>query len=75
VLCSLLRDLALLAANSESSSLANADLRADLNRLTSAFDADRTTRAFGAVDRAIWALDRPRYVGYKIVASWLTLQI
>ena len=38
-LCSLLRDLALLAASSESSS-ANADLRADLNRLTSAFDAD-----------------------------------
>lgn len=73
-LCSLLRDLALLAASSESS-LANADLRADLNRLTSAFDADRTTRAFGAVERAIWALDRPRYAGYKLVADWLALQI
>ena len=73
VLASLLRDLGLLAANAEALSLANADLRTDLNRLTDVFDGERTTRAFGAVDRALVALERN--AGPKIVADWLVLQI
>jgi DNA polymerase-3 subunit delta' len=72
-LASLLRDLGLLAARAESPSLANADLQADLARLSDAFDGERTTRAFGAVDRALAALERN--AGPKIVADWLALQL
>jgi DNA polymerase-3 subunit delta' len=72
-LASLLRDLGLLAARTETPSLANADLQMDLNRLTEAFDGERTTRAFDAVDRALVALDRN--AGPKVVADWLVLQI
>jgi DNA polymerase-3 subunit delta' len=73
VLASLLRDLGLLAANAEATSLANTDLRTDLSRLRDVFDGERTTRAFGAVDRALVALDRN--AGPKVVADWLVLQI
>jgi DNA polymerase-3 subunit delta' len=73
VLASLLRDLGLLAVNAEAISLANADLRTDLNGLTDVFDGDRTTRAFDAVDRALVALERN--AGPKVVADWLALQI
>jgi DNA polymerase-3 subunit delta' len=73
VLVSLLRDLGLLAANAEAISLANEDLRKDLSRLTDLFDGERTTRAFGAVERALVALERN--AGPKVVADWLALQI
>ncbi len=72
-LASLLRDLGLLAAGTESPSLANADLQADLTRLSGAFDGGRTTNAFGAVDRALAALERN--AGPKVVADWLVLQL
>jgi DNA polymerase-3 subunit delta' len=68
VLASLLRDLGLLAANAEATSLANTDLRTDLSRLRDVFDGDRTTRAFGAVDRARVALGR--IAGADGVAGW-----
>jgi DNA polymerase-3 subunit delta' len=72
-LASLLRDLGLLASGTQSLPLANADLHADLTRLSAAFDGERTTRAFGAVDRALAALERN--AGPKVVADWLTLQL
>jgi len=72
-LASLLRDLGLLAVRAETPSLANADLRVELTRLSAAFDGDRVTRAFGAVDRALAALERN--AGPKVVADWLALQL
>ena len=72
-LASLLRDLGLLATRADTRSLANADLQADLGRLTDAFDSERSRRAFVAVDRALGALDRN--ASPKIVADWLVLQL
>ncbi|MBI4265900.1 MAG: DNA polymerase III subunit [Acidobacteria bacterium] len=74
VLASLLRDLGLLAVQAGSGeTLANMDLHADLTRLTSAYDSNRSQRAFGAVDRALGALERN--VSPKVVADWLCLQL
>ncbi|MGE0392013.1 MAG: DNA polymerase III subunit delta' [Vicinamibacterales bacterium] len=73
VLSSLLRDLGLLASRADARLLANADLEADLDRLSGAWDADRSSRAYAAVDRALLALDRN--ANPKIVADWLVLQI
>jgi DNA polymerase-3 subunit delta' len=70
---SLLRDLGLLSSRAEPAMLANADLRDDLGRLAAAFDSERSTRAFNAVDRALAALDRN--VNPKVVADWLVLQL
>ncbi|MBI2828775.1 MAG: DNA polymerase III subunit delta' [Acidobacteria bacterium] len=72
-LASLLRDLGVLAVRADTSSLANADLQADLGPLSDAFDSERSTRAFTAVDRALGALERN--VGPKVVADWLVLQL
>ena len=72
-LSSLLRDLGLLAQRADANGLANADLHAELGRLTSAFDSERSTRAFVAVDRALSALERN--ASPKVVADWLVLQI
>jgi len=44
-----------------------------LERLAQAYRGDRGLRAFGAVDRALAALDRNASV--KIVADWLVLQL
>ena len=73
VLSSLLRDLGVLATDSDSSLLANPDLESDLERLTSTFDGERSQRAFTAVDQALMALDRN--VNPKVVADWLVLQL
>ena len=72
-LASLLRDLGILATQADPASLANADLQAELQRLTSAFDSERSMRAFAAVDRALAALERN--ASPKVVADWLVLQI
>ena len=72
-LASLLRDVGLLVNHGNAEALANGDLRQDLQRLTTAFDSRRTTRAFGAVDEALAALDRN--VNPKVVADWLVLQL
>jgi DNA polymerase-3 subunit delta' len=69
---SLLRDVALIGAGADTGALANTDVRSDLARL-SAFDGDRGVRAFGAVDRALGALDRN--ASAKIVADWVLLQL
>ena len=73
VMASLLRDLGILANRADPSSLANADLQGPLSRLTGAFDSERSMRAFGAVDRALAALERN--ASPKVVADWLVLQL
>ncbi len=73
VLASLLRDLGILASRGDTTMLANVDLEADLNRLATSFDGERTTRAFAAVDRALGALERN--ASPKVVADWLVLQL
>ena len=72
-LASLLRDIGILANHGEVQSLANADLLADLERLTASFDSERSMRAFTAVDRALAALERN--ASPKVVADWLVLQL
>ena len=73
ILSSLLRDLGALAAGADRRLIANTDIEDDLDRLTASWDADRSSRAFAAVDRALAALDRN--ASPKIVADWLVLQI
>ena len=72
-LASLLRDLGVLAIGAGTPPLANADLEAELQRLSPAFDRERITRAFAAVDEAIAALERN--AGPKVVADWVVLQM
>ena len=69
---SLVRDVALLSAGGDAGTLANADVRPALERLT-AFRGQRGVDAFAAIDRALAALDRN--AGVKIVADWLVLQL
>lgn len=70
---SLIRDLGLLQAQADDRTLANADLKPQLQSLLRSFDGDRTLHAFSVVDRALWALDRN--ASPKIVADWLALNI
>jgi len=70
---SLLRDIGLLHARADARTLANADLKPQLDSLTRAYDGDRALRAFAAVDRAIDALERN--ASPKIVADWLALNL
>ena len=72
-LSSLLRDLGILSTRADARMLANADLQADLSRLTSAFDSGRSMRAFAAVDEALAALERN--ASPKLVADWVVLQL
>jgi DNA polymerase III subunit delta' len=69
---SLVRDVELLSAGGDAGTLANADVRPALERLT-AFRGQRGVDAFAAIDRALAALDRN--AGVKIVADWLVLQL
>jgi DNA polymerase-3 subunit delta' len=70
---SLLRDVSILATSGDRAMLANTDLEKPLEKLASAFDARRSTRAYAAVDRALAALDRN--ASPKIVADWLLLEL
>jgi len=69
----LLRDVEVLATRADAGVLANADVRADLDRLTKSFGGERGMRAFTAVDKALTALDEN--ANAKIVADWLVLQL
>jgi DNA polymerase-3 subunit delta' len=69
----LLRDVEVLATGADQRTLANADVRPALERLTTAYRGERGTRAFAAVDRALFALQRN--AGVKLVADWLVLQL
>jgi DNA polymerase-3 subunit delta' len=70
---SLLRDVEVLATHADERTLANADVRPALDRLTSSYRGERGVRAFGAVDQALVALQRN--AGVKLVADWLVLQL
>jgi DNA polymerase-3 subunit delta' len=70
---SLLRDLGVLATGADRRVLANADLATELERLSPAFDRDRSLRAHASVDRALGALERN--ASPKVVVDWLVLQI
>lgn len=70
---SLLRDLGIIANRADRASLANADLEAQLEKLSASFDSERSLRAYAAVDRALGALERN--ASPKVVADWLLLQI
>jgi DNA polymerase-3 subunit delta' len=72
-LSSMLRDVAILASSGDERRLANADLKPQLQALLRSFDRGRVLNAFGAVDRALAALDRN--ASPKIVADWLAFQI
>ena len=70
---SLLRDVEVIAVRADASVLANADTRAEIDRLAPAFGGERGLRACAAVDAALAALDRN--ASAKIVADWLVLQL
>ena len=72
-MASLLRDIGLVGAQGELAVLANADLAPQLRALATAFDSDRTVRAYASVDQALTALERN--ASPKIVADWLVLQL
>ena len=73
LLASMLRDIELLNAGGDIRVLANAGLTKELRSLAPAFAGARAREAFGAVDRAIMALDRN--AGTKVVSEWLATQI
>jgi predicted nucleic acid-binding Zn-ribbon protein len=70
---SLLRDVGIIASRADRGMLANTDLEAQLEKLSSSFDAERSLRAYAAVDRALAALDRN--ASAKVVADWLLLEL
>jgi DNA polymerase-3 subunit delta' len=72
-LASLLRDLGILSGRGDASLIANTDLEPALSRLAPAYDSNRSSRAFAAVDQALAALERN--ASPKIVADWLVLQL
>jgi DNA polymerase-3 subunit delta' len=72
-LASMLRDLGAIRSRADERHLANADFRASLGQLTGAYDGDRLTRAFSAIDQAIDAVNRN--AGTKIVADWIAFQL
>jgi hypothetical protein len=71
-MASLLRDVELIAAGADRVALANADVVPVLERL-SVFHGERGVEAFGAIDRALAALERN--AGVKVVADWVMLSV
>jgi DNA polymerase III subunit delta' len=72
-LSSLIRDLGLLLSRADDRTLANADLKPQLQSLLRSFDGERLLSAFATVDRGLFALDRN--ASPKIVADWVALNI
>ena len=70
---SMLRDLEAINAGADRAVLANPVLAGDLETLARAFTGDRARDAFGAVDRALAALERN--AGTKLVSEWLAVQV
>ena len=73
LVASMLRDLEAINAGADASVLANPVVAGDLESLARAFSGDRARDAFGAVDRALTALERN--AGTKLVAEWLAVQV
>jgi hypothetical protein len=70
---SLLRDVGIIATSADRAMIANTDLEKPLEKLASSYDAQRSMRAYAAVDRALAALDRN--ASAKVVADWLLLEL
>ena len=68
---SMLRDIEAINAGADRRVIANPLLTDDLSALARAFSGDRARSAFGAVDRALAALERN--AGTKVVAEWLSV--
>lgn len=73
LMASMLRDLEAINAGADRSVLANPLLTGDLEALARAYSGDRARTAFGAVDRALTALERN--AGTKVVTEWLAVQM
>jgi DNA polymerase-3 subunit delta' len=72
-LASLLRDIGIVATRADRRTLANGDMEGQLEKLTGAFNHDRSLRAYAAVDKALEALKGN--ASPKVVADWLVLQL
>jgi DNA polymerase-3 subunit delta' len=70
---SMLRDIEAINSGVAPGLLANPIVAADLRAVARHYTGDRAREAFGAVDRALAALERN--AGAKVVAEWLSLQI
>lgn len=73
LMASMLRDLEAINAGADRAVLANPLLTGDLESLARAYSGDRARTAFGAVDRALMALERN--AGMKVVTEWLAVQM
>ncbi len=73
LMASMLRDLEAINAGADRAVLANPLLTGDLEALARAYAGDRARAAFGAVDRALTALERN--AGTKVVTEWLAVQM
>lgn len=73
LMASMLRDLEAINAGADRAVLANPLLSGDLEALARAYSGDRARTAFGAVDRALMALERN--AGMKVVTEWLAVQM
>ena len=73
LMASMLRDLEAINAGADRAVLANPLLTSDLEALARSYSGDRARAAFGAVDRALTALERN--AGTKVVAEWLAVQM
>jgi DNA polymerase-3 subunit delta' len=73
LMASMLRDLEAINAGADRAVLANPLLTGDLEGLARAYTGDRARAAFGAVDRALTALERN--AGTKVVTEWLAVQM
>ncbi|HWI17900.1 MAG TPA: DNA polymerase III subunit [Vicinamibacterales bacterium] len=73
LMASMLRDLEAINAGADRAVLANPLLTRDLEALARSFSGDRARAAFGAVDRALTALERN--AGTKVVTEWLAVQM
>jgi DNA polymerase-3 subunit delta' len=73
LMASMLRDLEAINAGADRSVIANPSVIGALEPLAPAYQGDRARDAFGAVDRALTALERN--AGIKVVAEWLAVQV
>lgn len=73
LMASMLRDLEAINAGADRAVIANPLLMGDLEPLARAYSGDRARSAFGAVDRALTALERN--AGTKVVTEWLAVQM
>lgn len=73
LMASMLRDLEAINAGADRAVLANPLLTGDLEQLARSYSGDRARAAFGAVDRALTALERN--AGIKVVTEWLAVQV